>query len=46
MVPTLLMEREPKPEITIEMFVAEDRLKLTLPLFSTADVTGPATALS
>ena len=46
MVPTLLMEREPEPLITIEMLVADDRLKWTLPLLSTADVTGPATALS
>ena len=40
------MVTEPGPAITISMLAGDERLKLTLPLLSTADVTGPDTALS
>ena len=40
------MLTEPKPEIGITIEAALDKLKLTLPLFTMADVTGPATESS
>ena len=44
--PEFSMVTLPAPDIGIAILAAEERLKVTLPLFNTEDVTGPVTVLS